>query len=101
MDQPVGNYRQLDSLKIIETVRTLHGRIEKRFPGSGLSNVVAELFQMAEETVMRTRWIQKPHLALRCVALLLSIAILVLLIMMLVHIRQFHFDDYTNFIQAL
>jgi hypothetical protein len=31
----------------------------------------------------------------------MSLAIIALLVMMLVHIRQFQFDDYTNFIQAL
>jgi len=101
MDNAFGNYRQLDSQKIIETVKTLQARVQKRFPGSGLGNVVAELLRMAEETVARIAWIQKPHLALRFVAFLLSIAIIALLLLMLVHIRQFHFDDYTNFIQAL
>jgi len=100
MDEIVPNYRRLDPQKIIETVRTLKERIEKRFPGSGLSKLVAEVLQVAEETVTRTQWIQKPHLALRFVALVLSMAIIGLLILMLVHIRQFQFDDYTNFIQA-
>ena len=30
-------YRQLESREIVETVRVLHGRIEARFPGSGLA----------------------------------------------------------------
>ena len=52
-------FRRLESDKIIETVKALHGRIEERFPGSGLGKVVAELLQVAEETVGRTRWIQQ------------------------------------------
>jgi len=100
MDETVGNYRRLDPQKIIETVQTLQRRIEKRFPTSGLSRVVAELFRVSEEAVPRTLWIQKPHLLLRFGATVLSLAIIALLILMLVHIRQFQFGDYTNFIQA-
>ena len=95
------NYRRLDSDRIVETVQTLHRRIEGRFPGSGLSNVVAEVLRVSEETVGRIRWIQKPHLPLRCAALVLSLAIIALVLLMLVHIPQFQFNDYTNFIQAL
>src|SRR5262245_25779440 len=101
MQDSTENYRLLDSQKIIETVQALQGRIERRFPGSGLSKVVAELQRVAQETVARTEWIRKPHLPLRSVAAVLSLAIIVLLILMLVHIRQFQFGDYTNFIQAL
>src|SRR5689334_23286709 len=101
MDDSMAQYRRLDSQKIIETVQALRGRIEKRFPESGLSKVVAELLRVAQETVARTEWIQRPHLLLRCAALILSLAVIALLILMLVHIRQFQFGDYTNFIQAL
>ena len=101
MDNTVAKYRKLDADKIIETVKALRSRIEARFPGSGLSNVVAELLLIAEETVTRTQWIQKPHLLLRCAAGVLSLAIFALLTGMLFQIRQFQFTDYTNFIQAL
>jgi hypothetical protein len=101
MDDTVANYRRLEAERIIETVKTLQGRIERRFPGSGLSKVAAELQKVAEETVERTRWIQKAHLPLRCAAAFLSLAMVALLILMVAHIRQFRFDDYSNFIQAL
>jgi len=94
-------FRQLESDKIIETVKELHGRIEERFPGSGLGKVVGELQQVAEETVGRTRWIQKPHLLLRCVAVVLSLGIILLLAFLVAHVRQFNFDDFTNSVQAL
>jgi len=64
------------------------------------SKLAAELLKVAEETVTRTEWIQKPHLPLRAAAAVLSATIIALLILMLAHIRQFRFDDYTNFIQA-
>src|SRR5260221_254677 len=101
MDETVAKYRRLDSQKIVETVRALQSRVEDRFPGSGLSKLVAELLGVAEETIPRTEWIQKPHLPLRAGAVVLSMAIVTLLIAMLVNIRHFQFDEYTNFIQAL
>jgi len=101
MQGTTSNYRRLDSDRIVETVQILLRRIEGRFPGSGLSNVVAEVLRVSEETVGRIRWIQKPHLPLRCAALVLSLAIIALVLLMLVRIPQFQFNDYTNFIQAL
>ena len=100
MEPTTGNYRQLDPQKIIETVQLLLGRIEKRFPGGGLGKVAAELLRVAEEAVSRTQWIQKPHLLLRCAASVLSLAIIALLTLMVTHIHQFQFNDYTNSIQA-
>src|ERR1019366_7489522 len=93
--------RRLEAEKIIETVKVLHERIEERFPGSGLGKVVAELQEVAEETVARTRWIQKPHLLLRCVAGVLSLGIIALLAFLVAHVRQFNFEDFTNSVQAL
>lgn len=94
-------FRQLDAGKIIETVKTLRDRIEERFPGSGLGKVVAELQEVAEETVTRTTWIHKAHLPLRAAAILLSLAILALLLGLLLNIQEFHLNDFTNSVQAL
>ena len=101
MEETYAKFRRLDPDKIIDTVRALHARIEDRFPGSGLGKVVAELLLVAEETVARTRWIQRPHIPLRAAAILLSIAIVVLLVLLLLNIRQFQFNDFTNSVQAL
>src|SRR6266851_751334 len=101
MARTTAAYRRLDPGRIVETVRALQERIEGRFPGSGLSHVVTELLLVSEETVARTQWIQKPHLPLRLAAAVLSLAIVALVVMMLEHIRQFQFEEYTNFIQAL
>src|ERR1039458_10009788 len=101
MKSSSSTFRRLEADKIIETVKALHGRIEERFPGSGLGQVVGELQEVAEETVGRTRWIQKPHLLLRCVAALLSLGISVLLAFLVAHVRQFNFEDFTNSVQAL
>jgi hypothetical protein len=75
MAPPIANYRQLDPQEIVETVRELRGRIETRFPGSGLGKIVKELLQVALENITRTHWIQKPNLALRCGAAGLSLAL--------------------------
>jgi hypothetical protein len=101
MAKMTSQFRRLDSDKIIETARVLHARVEERFPGSGLGKVVRELQDVAEEAVTQTRWIQKPHLLLRCVAGLLSLAIIALLVGLLTHIRQFQFDDFVNSMQGL
>ncbi len=101
MAETVARFRRLDPQKIVETVQALHGRIEERFPGSGLGTVVAELLRVAEETVARTHWIQKPNLPLRAAAVLLSLGIIAVVVGALVHIHQFQFNDFTNTVQAL
>jgi hypothetical protein len=60
-------YRSLDSEKIIETVGTLHKRIEERFPGSGLSKVCREVWIIAVESQERSAWIAQPRRALRII----------------------------------
>ncbi len=101
MKSTAAQFRRLEAEKIIETVKALHARIEERFLGSGLGKVVGELQQVAEETVARMRWIQQPHFLLRCVAVLLSLGIILLLAFLVAHVRQFNFEDFTNSVQAL
>jgi hypothetical protein len=99
MDQ-AGKYRRLDSQRIIETVRELQERVQKRFPGSGLSQVIAELQRVAEENVARTDWIQKPHMPLRFVAGFLTLIIVAVLFGLLYNIPTFRIGDYAEFIQT-
>jgi hypothetical protein len=101
MADTTAKFRQLDAGEIIETVKALRKRIEERFPGSGLGKVVGELQEVAEETIERTRWIQKPHLFLRAAALLLSLAIIAMLLGLLASIHHFRLDEFTNSVQAL
>lgn len=98
---PPSKFRRLDATKIVETVQALHERIEERFPGCGLGQVVAELLEVAQETVKRATWIQRPHLPLRAAAVFLSLVIVAVLVGLLAHIRQFQFNDFTNSVQAL
>jgi len=101
MDQTYAKFRRLDPEKIIETVQILHQRIEDRFPGSGLGKVVAELLDVAKETIERAQWIQRPNIPLRLAALALSLAMVALLLGLVFHIRQFQFDDFVNSMQGL
>jgi hypothetical protein len=101
MDGTSDKYRHLDSQEVIATVQALRERIEGRFPGSGLGQLVAELLDVAEENIVRTRWIQQPHLLLRCASTVLSLSIVALLVGLLVNIRQFQIQDFSNFVQAL
>jgi hypothetical protein len=101
MDTPVANYRRLDAQKIIETAQALHQRIEQRFPGSGLGKIAEELVRVAEETVARAEWIQRPHVPLRIAVVVLIIGMISIVAGMMINIHQFQMNDYTNFIQAL
>jgi hypothetical protein len=101
MDETFAHFRKLDSDKIVETVKLLHDRIEARFPGSGLGKVIGELLLVAQETLERMRWIQRPHLALRAVAIALSLVIVGLFLALVTHIQKISFDEFTNFMQGL
>jgi len=101
MPLSAAKFRRLDAEKIIESVRALHTRIEERFPGAGLGTVITELLEVAEETVQRMRWIQRPHLGLRAAAALLSLVIIALVIGLLANIHKFELNDWTNSMQGL
>ncbi len=101
MDETFAKFRQLDSAKIVETVKALHDRIEERFPGSGLGKVISELLLIAQETVKRAAWITRPHLPLRAAAVVLSMVVIALLGVILLKIRKFDFSDFTNSMQGV
>jgi len=48
------NYRQPDPAKIIETIDLLQRRAQERFPEAGLNRLIAELREIASESVART-----------------------------------------------
>jgi len=101
MDQTFANFRRLDAGQIVLTVRHLHERIERRFPGSGLGTVIAELLLVSQETVERARWIQQPNVPLRAAAVVLSLAMIAILGGFVLNIRKFDFTDFTNSMQGL
>ena len=55
----------LSADKIEETIVTLRKRIDERFPGRGLSNLCAQLHDVAREDRERLAWVERPNLWLR------------------------------------
>lgn len=101
MHETYAKFRRLDAEKIVETVEELHKRIRERFPSSGLGKVVAELLDVARETVQRVEWIRRPNLPLRAVAGVLIVAIIALLLLVITHIKKFELSDFTNSMQGI
>lgn len=79
---PTAAYRALRPDKIIETQRRLRERIVRRFPGSGLSEVAAELQAVAEEAAVRAADIRRPNVSLRIAIGVLLLGAVILLIIM-------------------
>lgn len=72
-------YRSLNPDKTVETIETLHSRIEERFPASGLSKVCKELCIAAADSKARVAAIAKPNYILRVfVGVIIFLIILVL-----------------------
>ncbi len=94
-------FRRLDSDHIVTTVTELQGRIQTRFPDSGLGRLASELLQVAQETVSRTQWIQRPHMPLRAGVAALCFTIVLLVLSLLHRVSRVQFDDFTSLVQAL
>src|SRR6516162_885397 len=63
----------LNEQKLLETGEQLRQRIAGRFPGSGLSEVAAELVQLTRESVARAESIRRPNFFLRAGLVLLGL----------------------------
>ena len=94
-------YRHLNAPKIVETIATLQRRIAERFPESGLSKLSSEVHTVAQETVNRLQWIQRPHLPLRCVIGLLLLALVAVFAIMFLTLRASDLGEIGTFIQVL
>ncbi|HEX6558705.1 MAG TPA: hypothetical protein VF021_04565 [Longimicrobiales bacterium] len=73
-----GMYEELELSHILDTLRALHARISERFPGSGLSQVCAELVRIAEGTGATLERIRRPHRTIQVVVVLAVVAIVAL-----------------------
>ncbi len=80
-------YRALDAAKIERTVERLAQRVEQRFPGSGLAQVVRELLGIARHTAETAAWISRPHVGLRVAIGVLGLLMLVGLAVSLMSLR--------------
>lgn len=61
----LARYRRLDKTQIDHTLRRLRDRIVERFPGSGLSNVSAELIAISEESFECVEYLARPSWPIR------------------------------------
>src|SRR5512134_2897033 len=94
-------YRLLNAPKIVETVATLQRCIAERFPDSGLGKLCGEVHTVAQETVERLQWIQRPHVPLRCVIGLLLVALVAVFGVLFVTLRGSDMLEVSTFIQVL
>ncbi len=95
-------YRHLNAGHIVQTIGLLRGRIEDRFPGSGLGKVAAELQQVANEAAARATWIAKPHLPLRIGIAFLVVLIVVVAGMAVVNLGlPIRLQSFTELVQAI
>jgi hypothetical protein len=78
VDTGGGTYDELRLDHILDTLHRLAGRISERFPGSGLSQVAAELCTIAQDTDAVLDRVRRPHRVLRSgvgVAVMLIVAL--------------------------
>ena len=81
------SYLALDAAEIVRTIDRLRGRIEERFPGSGLGQVCGQLLEISRRARERAEWIAKPILALRIATAVLAVVIVAGLILMISRLR--------------
>jgi len=103
-------YRRLEAGKIVETAEVLRKRVQERFPEAHLGRVISELAALADETVARIAWIQRPHVPIRfgVWALITAIVALAAWCAMEIYRHSFgstfrisNFGDFASAIQAL
>ncbi len=95
-------YRQLDPERIVETIRTLTSRIERRFASSGLSEVSRELLDVGREATTLAASLGRPIVPLRIGVLVLIAAIVALAIVPFTMLNLAGgIDDIGDFIQII
>lgn len=94
-------YRRIDPREVVITLERLAHRVEERFAGSGLSRVVGELLVLAQEATQRAQHNRRPILALRCLVVLLLVAIGVALIAIPLHLQLGDVDSVAAMVQVL
>ena len=72
------NYQTINPDKVVTTIDRLQGRINERFPDSGLTQVCGQLLSVSQNMKARSEWIAKPVQWLRGTGLAFSILIVVL-----------------------
>jgi len=97
-------YLALDAAEIVGTIERLQGRIEERFPGSGLGRVCGQLLEIARNARERAVWIAKPILPLRIASAALAVVIIAGLSLMVIRLRpppgQFELGQFIQVLEA-
>ena len=94
-------YRRLDGTHIVETLRRLELRIGERFPGSGLSQVCADLLAAATESMARVALFQRPNVPLRVGSWALIVTIAFTVLEALVHLPVApRWEEFAVFLQS-
>jgi hypothetical protein len=94
-------YRRLDAGQIVETITLLQRRVEERFPGAGLANVIGELRKVADESRALNRWTNRPNVPLRLLSWVLVGCIVALIFGFFSRMRLPEMRDMVNFTQFL
>jgi hypothetical protein len=81
-------YRQLDSVRILDTLDRLISRIEERFPTAGLANVAREFRTLAHECVAEAQAIARPNWIVRIGTGVLIVLIVLAAVLLGVRIWQ-------------
>src|SRR6266496_3333401 len=95
-------YRSLNPEHIIRTIEQLHGRVEERFPGSGLGKVAEELRQIGHEAVARSQWIARPLLPLRIGVGLLVLVLVPTILLLLANLKMSNmWESFADVVQGI
>lgn len=87
------SFRTLKPDKIIETLEALRGRIEGRFPGSGLARVCGDVIMVARQTCDRIEGVFRPHWGLRILLAFILASLLALIIVLGLKAQSFRASD--------
>lgn len=96
-------YQELRLDRILETLRTLQGRIDGRFPGAGLGRVAGELATVGETTAPLLERVRRPNLYMRAgvaLVILLLIAVMISLVMQFRGLRA-DIDGFSSLLQTI
>jgi hypothetical protein len=96
-------YQELRLDRILETLRSLQGRIDGRFPGSGLGRVAGELTTVGETTAPLLEKVRRPNLYLRAgvaAVILLLVVVMISLVMRFQGLRA-DIDGFSSLLQTV
>ena len=95
-------YRKLNSVYIVETLKTLGNRIHERFPESNLNRICQELLEIAAECEARVRRLQRPYWSLRIAVAAVILTCLAVTVAAVFQLRvSMHVEHIAELLQGL